>query len=299
MIELKHLTKKYDHFLAVEDLNLKIETGEFFGLLGPNGAGKTTTIGMLSTLLLPTSGEIWINGELLTRQKNQLKQKLSVVTQEYSMRQDMTMNEIMEYQGRLYYMPIKKIRERSEELLEFCGLIDYRKRTVRKLSGGMKRKLMVCRALLTEPEILLLDEPTAGMDAFARRQMWNLLKKLNQQKLTILLTTHYMEEAAGAGYVVILEKGSIAAEGTPLELKNKYVQDRISLYGVSEEEIKALNHTYKEIRDGYEIMVKNTQEATKLIVEHQELFRDYEVVKGAMDDVFLAVTGNRMGGVQE
>ena len=108
MIELKHLTKKYDHFLAVEDLNLKIETGEFFGLLGPNGAGKTTTIGMLSTLLLPTSGEIWINGELLTRQKNQLKQKLSVVTQEYSMRQDMTMNEIMEYQGHLYYMRSKR-----------------------------------------------------------------------------------------------------------------------------------------------------------------------------------------------
>ena len=111
------------------------------------------------------------------------------------MRQDMTMDEIMEYQGRLYYMPIKKIRERSEELLDFCGLIDYRRRTVRKLSGGMKRKLMVCRALLTEPEILLLDEPTAGMDALARRQMWNLLKKLNQQNLTILLTTHYMEEA--------------------------------------------------------------------------------------------------------
>ncbi len=111
------------------------------------------------------------------------------------MRQDMTMDEIMEYQGRLYYMPLKKIRERSEELLDFCGLLDYRKRTVRKLSGGMKRKLMVCRALLTEPEILLLDEPTAGMDALARRQMWNLLKKLNHQNLTILLTTHYMEEA--------------------------------------------------------------------------------------------------------
>lgn len=195
MIELKNLTKKYDNFIAVEDLNLKIETGEFFGLLGPNGAGKTTTIGMLSTLLLPSSGEIYINGELLTRQKNQLKQRLSVVTQEYSMRQDMTMDEIMEYQGRLYYMPLKKIKERSEELLDFCGLIDYRKRTVRKLSGGMKRKLMVCRALLTEPEILLLDEPTAGMDVFARRQMWNLLKNLNKQRLTILLTTHYMEEA--------------------------------------------------------------------------------------------------------
>ena len=195
MIELQNLSKQYDRFLAVDNLNLTIGDGEFFGLLGPNGAGKTTTISMLSTLLLPTTGTIWINGELLTRKNDRLKRKLSVVTQEYSMRQDMTMDEIMEYQGRLYYMPLKKIRERSEELLDFCGLLDYRKRTVRKLSGGMKRKLMVCRALLTEPQILLLDEPTAGMDALARRQMWNLLKKLNHQNLTILLTTHYMEEA--------------------------------------------------------------------------------------------------------
>ncbi|MCC8067654.1 MAG: ABC transporter ATP-binding protein, partial [Clostridiales bacterium] len=195
MIELKNLTKKFNDFIAVDHLNLRIETGEFFGLLGPNGAGKTTTIGMMSTLLLPSEGEVLIDGELLTRQNTRLKRKISLITQEYSMRQDMTMDEIMEYQGRLYFMPKKKIRERSEELLEFCGLIDYRRRTVRKLSGGMKRKLMVCRALLTEPEILLLDEPTAGMDALARRQMWNLLKKLNGQNLTILLTTHYMEEA--------------------------------------------------------------------------------------------------------
>ena len=205
-------------------------------IIGQNGAGKTTTIGMLSTLLLPTSGEIWINGELLTRQKNQLKQKLSVVTQEYSMRQDMTMNEIMEYQGRLYYMPIKKIRERSEELLEFCGLIDYRKRTVRKLSGGMKRKLMVCRALLTEPEILLLDEPTAGMDAFARRQMWNLLKKLNQQKLTILLTTHYMEEAETlcdrVGFMCGGRLEETDAPGHMIEMLGRYAVDETSPDGL-------------------------------------------------------------------
>ena len=222
MIELKHLTKKYDHFLAVEDLNLKIETGEFFGLLGPNGSGKTTTIGMLSTLLLPTSGEIWINGELLTRQKNQLKQKLSVVTQEYSMRQDMTMNEIMEYQGRLYFMPRKEIKRRTEELLEFCDLIKFRKRTVRKLSGGMKRKLMVCRALLTlfgNPDILLLDEPTAGMDALSRRQMWNLLRKLNGKNLTILLTTHYMEEAQNlCSRVALMDHGKLEEVNTPAGL---------------------------------------------------------------------------------
>ena len=263
-------------------------------LVGPNGAGKTTTIGMLSTLLLPTSGEIWINGELLTRQKNQLKQKLSVVTQEYSMRQDMTMNEIMEYQGRLYYMPLRKIRERSEELLEFCGLIDYRKRTVRKLSGGMKRKLMVCRALLTEPEILLLDEPTAGMDAFARRQMWNLLKKLNQQKLTILLTTHYMEEAADADYVVILDSGSICAEGTPLELKNAYTGDFITLYGIAESEAAALGHPYERIGDAFRVSVPDTASATKLIIENPGLFGDFEITKGKMDDVFLAVTGKKL-----
>lgn len=111
------------------------------------------------------------------------------------MRQDMTMDESMEYQGRLYFMPRREIRERTEELLDFCDLLQFRKRTVRKLSGGMKRKLMVCRALLTSPEILILDEPTAGMDALSRRQMWNLLHKLNERELTILLTTHYMEEA--------------------------------------------------------------------------------------------------------
>lgn len=232
MIELNHLTKKYDDFTAVDDLNLKIETGEFFGLLGPNGAGKTTTIGMLSTLLLPSSGDIFINGEQLTRKKVQLKQKLSVVTQEYSMRQDMTMNEIMEYQGRLYYMPLKKIKTRSEELLEFCGLIDYRNRTIRKLSGGMKRKLMVCRALLTEPEILLLDEPTAGMDVMARRQMWHLLKRLNQQKLTILLTTHYMEEAENlCDRVGFMQKGRLGEIDSPkhmIETLGRYAIDEIA-----------------------------------------------------------------------
>ena len=135
------------------------------------------------------------------------------------MRQDMNMDEIMEYQGRLYFMPKKEIREKTEELLEFCDLLKFRKRTVRRLSGGMKRKLMVCRALLTEPEILLLDEPTAGMDALSRRQMWNLLRKLNEKNLTILLTTHYMEEAqALCDRVAFLEQGKLEEVSTPSAL---------------------------------------------------------------------------------
>lgn len=221
MIELRNLTKKFDDFTAVDSLNLKIETGEFFGLLGPNGAGKTTTIGMLSTLLLPSSGEIFINGQALNRQRPDLKRKISVITQEYSMRQDMNMDEIMEYQGRLYFMPLKLIRSRTEELLEFCGLINFRKRSVRKLSGGMKRKLMVCRALLTDPEILLLDEPTAGMDALSRRQMWNLLRQLNEQNLTILLTTHYIEEAQSlCSRVALMNSGRLEKTDTPANLIN-------------------------------------------------------------------------------
>ena len=219
MIETKNLTKTFDNFTAVDSLDLKIETGEFFGLLGPNGAGKTTTISLLSTLLLPTKGEILIDGQKLTRNRPDLKRKISVITQEYSMRQDMNMDEIMEYQGRLYFMPRKEIKRRTEELLVFCDLIKFRKRTVRKLSGGMKRKLMVCRALLTDPEILLLDEPTAGMDALSRRQMWNLLRKLNGKNLTILLTTHYMEEAQNlCSRVALMDHGKLEEVNTPAGL---------------------------------------------------------------------------------
>lgn len=219
MIETRNLTKTFDNFTAVDSLDLKIETGEFFGLLGPNGAGKTTTISLLSTLLLPTKGEILIDGQTLKRNRPDLKRKISVITQEYSMRQDMTMDEIMEYQGRLYFMPRKEIKRRTEELLEFCDLIKFRRRTVRKLSGGMKRKLMVCRALLTDPEILLLDEPTAGMDALSRRQMWNLLRKLNGKNLTILLTTHYMEEAQNlCNRVALMDHGKLEEISTPSAL---------------------------------------------------------------------------------
>ena len=240
MIELKNITKQFDEFTAVDNLNLTIETGEFFGLLGPNGAGKTTTISMLSTLLLPTQGEIFVDGQKLDRKHPDLKRKISVITQEYSMRQDMTMDEIMEYQGRLYFMPVKKIRARTEELLEFCGLIDFRRRSVRKLSGGMKRKLMICRALLTEPEILLLDEPTAGMDAISRRQMWNLLRRLNEKNLTILLTTHYMEEAQYlCERVALMNRGKLEEVNTPRGLI-----DALGAYAVDEMTAEGMKSRY-------------------------------------------------------
>lgn len=219
MIELNNLTKSFGEFTAVSHLNLTIKTGEFFGLLGPNGAGKTTTISMLSTVLFPTEGQILIDGIPLTRKSVRQKRKLSVITQEYSMRQDMNPEEVMEYQGRLYFLPRNVIRQKTKELLEFAGLWEFRKRTVRHLSGGMKRKLMICRALLIEPEILLLDEPTAGMDALSRRQMWNLLRSLNKKNMTVILTTHYIEEAQALCHRVgLLNRGKFQKIDTPQNL---------------------------------------------------------------------------------
>lgn len=277
MIELRNLTKKFDDFTAVDSLNLKIEKGEFFGLLGPNGAGKTTTIGMMSTLLLPSSGEIYIDGEKLTRKRTDLKRKLSVITQEYSMRQDMTMDEIMEYQGRLYYMPVKEIRRKTEELLEFCDLIDYRKRTVRKLSGGMKRKLMVCRALLTDPEILLLDEPTAGMDALSRRQMWNLLHKLNRNDLTILLTTHYIEEAEVlCSRVAMMNKGKLDEVNTPEGFINE-----LGAFAVDESTPDGIKNHYFHTRE----------EAVACI---EGMTGQFALRDTTLEDVFVMRSGTRL-----
>ncbi|WP_373214947.1 ABC transporter ATP-binding protein [Ruminococcus sp. 5_1_39BFAA] len=277
MIEIKNLTKKFDDFTAVDSLDLTIQTGEFFGLLGPNGAGKTTTISLLSTLLLPTAGEILIDGEVLCRKRSDLKRKLSVITQEYSMRQDMNMDEIMEYQGRLYYMSRKEIRQKSEELLEFCGLIDYRKRSVRKLSGGMKRKLMVCRALLTDPEILLLDEPTAGMDAISRRQMWNLLHQLNERGLTILLTTHYIEEAQSLCHrVALMNRGKLKDIDSPANLI-----DKLGAYAVDIFHSEGVRSHYFHDRSEAIAFLSGIQEKSAL--------RDT-----TLEDVFIEFAGNHL-----
>ena len=277
MIELRDLTKKFGDFTAVDHLDLKIETGEFFGLLGPNGAGKTTTISMMSTVLLPTSGEILIDGQRLDRKATAQKRKLSVITQEYSMRQDMNMEEVMEYQGRLYRMPLKVIREKTTELLEFAGLADYRRRTVRHLSGGMKRKLMICRALMIEPEILLLDEPTAGMDALSRRQMWNLLRRVNGDKMTIVLTTHYIEEAqALCGRVALINQGRLQKLDSPENL----IQE-LGAFAVDETSQDNLVSRYFHDRDD-------------AIAYLARAGRDAALRATTLEDVFVDVAGRKL-----
>ena len=279
MIELKDVTKKFGDFTAVDHLNMTIETGEFFGFLGPNGAGKTTTISMLSTVLLPTEGQIFIDGKKLDRKASAEKSKLSVITQEFSMRQDMTMDEVMEYQGRLYYVPKKVIKQKSDELLEFTGLLEYRHRVVRHLSGGMKRKLMICRALMTEPQILLLDEPTAGMDAISRRQMWNLLRQLHAEGITILLTTHYIEEAQSlCERIALIDKGRLNTIDTPSNLikeLGEYTVDE-----TAEETLQSSHFHSKE--EAIEYLRRSQQEAS--------------MRNTTLEDVFIDRIGRGLGG---
>ncbi|MCW2277188.1 ABC transporter ATP-binding protein [Heliophilum fasciatum] len=220
MIVLEHLTKKFDKFTSVDNLSLHIHKGEFFGLLGPNGAGKTTTIRMLMTLARPTSGRIIIDGQDMTRNAPALKAEIGLVPQHINLDNELTPRENLDLHGRLFGIPTKERRERIEELLHFVELEGRADEIVRKFSGGMKRRVLIARALMHRPHILLLDEPTIGLDPMTRRKIWELVRKLNTNGQTVLLTTHYLEEAeALCNRVGLMNKGRLVELGTPEELK--------------------------------------------------------------------------------
>lgn len=297
IINISHLCKSFGDIKAVNDLSFQVKKGELFAFLGVNGAGKSTTISIICGQIHKDSGTVQIHGMDAEKIGKKIGGMIGVVFQDSVLDKPLTVKENLKSRAALYGITGKAFEERLKELVEILDFEDYLNRPVGKLSGGLRRRIDIARALLHRPQILILDEPTTGLDPQTRLLIWNVIEKLRvNENLTIFLTTHYMEEAADAGYVIILDKGSIVAEGTPFELKSQYVQDTMSVYGVSEDEIKTLGREYKKIRDGYQLKLKSTLEATKLIVEHEQLFRDYEVVKGGMDDVFLAVTGRNLGG---
>ena len=219
ILEAKAISKQFGEQTALNQVDLTIDDGEFFGLLGPNGAGKTTMIRILSTLMLPTSGQVLADGEVLTRNRIDLKKKITVMTQDYTLRNDMSIAEVLEYQGRLYHVPCKERKERAAELMDMTGLYHHKDKLIRHLSGGMKRKVMLCRALLPQPEIILLDEPTVGLDPIFRHQMWDLLKQLNENGIGFLLTTHYLEEAQVlCRRVSFMRNGQVICTGSTEEI---------------------------------------------------------------------------------
>ena len=297
IIEISQLNKSFGSVRAVRDLSLNVRRGELFAFLGVNGAGKSTTISVMCGQLKADSGSVSICGLDAEKSIAEITRRLGVVFQGSVLDMPLTVRENLESRAALYGITGRAFAERLDELaglLDFKALLD---RPVGKLSGGQRRRIDIARALLHKPEILILDEPTTGLDPQTRRLLWDVVRRLRRdEKMTVFLTTHYMEEAADADYVVILDSGSIAAQGTPLELKNAYAGDFITLYGIAPDALDELGLKYERLRDAYRVEVADTAAATQLIVEHPELFTDYEITKGKMDDVFLAVTGKRLTG---
>ncbi len=300
IIEINNLNKSFGKVRAVDGLSFVVKEGELFAFLGVNGAGKSTTISIICGLLAKDSGSVMIDGTDASKNIESVKSKLGVVFQNSLLDKALTVRENLTNRAALYGIKGQELKDRLNELDELLGLEELYTRPLGKLSGGQRRRVDIARALIHRPKILILDEPTTGLDPQTRKTLWDVIDDLRrQQKMTVLLTTHYMEEAADADYVVIIEKGRIAAKGTPLELKNLYTGDFVTLYGVGEEQVQRLGFEYQPVRGGYRITVPDTKTATQLIVDNPELFGDYEIVKGKMDDVFLNVTGNRVeGGAQ-
>ncbi len=300
IIQIDNLSKSFGEVKAVQNLSFRVKKGELFAFLGINGAGKSTTINIMCGQLSKDSGNIQIDGHNLDENISLIKSELGVVFQSSALDSALSVYDNLQSRAALYGIVGAEFKERLSELadlLDFNGLL---KRPVGKLSGGQRRRIDIARALFHKPKILILDEPTTGLDPQTRKTIWSVIAALRKsENMTVFLTTHYMEEAAEADWVVIIDSGKISAEGTPLELKNTYTGDYITLYGTDEDTVRKLGTQYEKIKDAYRLFVPNTEAATKLIVKHPEIFRDYEITKGKMDDVFLAVTGKTLLGGAE
>ena len=296
IIEIENLSKSFKDVKAVSDLSFSVKKGELFAFLGINGAGKSTTISIICNQLKKDSGKIVIDGVDIDKNSESINSKLGVVFQASGWDGFLTVYDNLKNRAALYGIYGKEFEKRLDELSDILNFKDLLKRSVKKLSGGQRRKIDIARALFHHPKILILDEPTTGLDPQTRKNIWNVINKLRkEEQITVLLTTHYMEEAADADYVVIIDSGKKVASGTPLELKNKYTGDFITLYNVKEEDVIKLGFPYEVIRDAYRIAIPDTKTASDLIIEHQDIFNDFEITKGKMDDVFLQVTGKKLG----
>ena len=295
IIEISNLNKNFGDVHAVSDLSFIVKKGELFAFLGVNGAGKSTTINIMCTQLKKDSGKIIIDGCDLDNGSDKIKRKLGVVFQASVLDNALSVYDNLESRAALYGITGEAFKKRLDELSALLKFKDLLKRTFGKLSGGQKRRIDIARALIHQPKILVLDEPTTGLDPQTRKLIWDVIYELREnQQMTVFLTTHYMEEASEADYVVILDSGKVSAKGTPHELKTSYTGDYITLYNTCEENVKALNLPYEKTKDSYRISVPSTKEATKIILENPNLFTDYEITKGKMDDVFLSVTGKSL-----
>ena len=295
ILKITNVSKSFGKIKAVNNISFKVKKGEMFAYLGVNGAGKSTTISMICGTLKNDNGNIIVCGEDINKNSKYIKNKIGVVFQNSVLDQTLSVYDNLKYRASLYDITGNEFKKRFEELSKMFELNEIKNQKVKTLSGGQRRRVDIARAIIHEPEFLILDEPTTGLDPNTRKKLWNIIRNLREKNgMTVFLTTHYMEEASDADFIIIIEKGKIITEGTPLDLKNKYAKDIINIYHIEENDIMKLKLPYTKIRDGFKLEVEDTSVATDLIIKNKEIFKDYEIIKGKMDDVFLNATGSNL-----
>ncbi|AZG68775.1 ABC transporter ATP-binding protein [Mycoplasma struthionis] len=298
IIEVKELRKSYGNFEAVKGISFTVKKGSLFAFLGTNGAGKSTTIDILCTLNKFNSGEVKISGIDLKTNVFEIKNKIGVVFQDSLLDKNLTIYDNLLIRAGFYYKNKKDIKAALDRVIENVSIKDILKKKYGSLSGGQRRKVDIARALINNPEILFLDEPTTGLDPQNRKHIWEIIKNLqSQNNMTIFLTTHYMEEAEKVDDVVIIDHGQIIATGTPFELRKKYSSEHIKIKYPKEfeENLKIYFDQHKleyEIKaDYFDVNINSTKDSLTLLKPIENYIDSFEVLYGTMDDVFLNITG--------
>ena len=297
-LEVKDLQKSYGSIQAVKNISFSVEKKSFFAFLGPNGAGKSTTINMISTLLQKDGGEITLNGFQMGHDDDLIRKEIGIVFQTSMLDDLLSVKENLLIRGQFYQMPKAKLKAQIEKLAQELSMEGFIHQKYGKLSGGQRRRADIARALINEPRLLILDEPTTGLDPKTREEVWAYIEELRKREMTIFLTTHYMEEAAKASKVTIINKGHIVAEGTPTELKRKYSFDRVRLSGKLTK-IKRYLNDHKIEFDVHEDVIEIKMSSLDSLPHLETLKSDlhsFEVIQGSMDDVFITLTGEELVG---
>ncbi|PAV12496.1 ABC transporter [Methanosarcina spelaei] len=301
IIEVKNFTKRYDSFVAVDNISFNVEKGTVFGFLGPNGAGKSTTINTLCTIVDKTEGNLKINGHDVTEQKSEVRNDIGIVFQESTLDGKLTVEENLKLHCDFYNVPKNEVRERIAFVLELVDLQKWRKAPVNSLSGGMKRRVEIARGLVHYPKVLFLDEPTTGLDPQTRVNIWDYINKLQKQKnITIFLTTHYMDEAEICSKVAIIDHGKIVAFDTPYNLKKQYTSTVLKIKTCENERLaqhlKDYSAKYKFEDDLFTVYSSELNESLEIISKFKASILDVEINKGTLNDVFLVITGKEIRG---
>lgn len=294
-IEVKNLRKLYKDTVAVDDISFEVREGELFALLGENGAGKSTTINMLCTILEKTSGEASVYGHVLGKEDGAIREAIGIVFQNSVLDAKLTVKENLYLRGAFYGLTKKEIEERLKNFDSYFEVEGIWNRRYETLSGGQRRRVDIMRALIHKPRILFLDEPTTGLDPKSRQLVWDYINHLRKDNgMTIFLTTHYMEETKDADHVVILDKGKIITQGTPIELKTKYTSSKLIWYTPEKEEAEAILKDFRHTYDADHYNVYFDGSITEFLYEHRDTIVDFEINKGTMDEVFLTLTGKEL-----